>query len=89
MKKTITSLVLATAIAVPAAAQQYGLVDMRNSNHAVMVNTTLGATQWTGGFWKERFDVFHKASIPSMYKTWKSKEGKGWNNFLLQKQEFF
>ncbi len=83
MKKTITSLVLATSIAVPVAAQQHGLVDMRNSNHAVMVNTTLGATQWTGGFWKERFDVFHKASIPSMYKTWKSKEGKGWNNFLV------
>lgn len=83
MKKTIASLVLASAIAVPSVAQQQGLVDMRNSNNAVMVNTTLGATQWTGGFWKERFDIFHKASIPSMYKTWKSKEGKGWNNFLV------
>lgn len=64
-------------------AQQSGLVDMHNASHSVMVNTPLGATHWTGGFWKERFDIFHKNSIPSMFETWKSKEGKGWNNFLV------
>lgn len=48
-----------------------------------MVNTPLGATRWTSGFWSERFETFHKASIPSMYETWRSKEGKGWNNFLV------
>lgn len=64
-------------------AQTNGLIDMSRAQHAVMTNTTLGATHWTGGFWKERFDVFHNQSIPSMFETWKSKEGKGWNNFLV------
>ena len=81
MRTTIAALF--AAIAIPAAAQQNGLIDMHTAPNAVMVNTPLGATQWTGGFWKERFDVFHNNSIPSMFETWKSKEGKGWNNFLV------
>ncbi|MCM1079154.1 MAG: glycoside hydrolase family 127 protein [Bacteroidales bacterium] len=83
MKRILTTLTFATALSIPMMAQQNGLVDMHTASHSVMVNTPLGATQWTGGFWKERFDVFHNNSIPSMFETWKSKEGKGWNNFLV------
>lgn len=84
MKKNIfTLLFLSACSTLPVAAQQNGLIDMHSSKNAVMVNTPLGATQWTGGFWQERFNVFHNASIPSMFETWKSKEGKGWNNFLI------
>lgn len=83
MKRTLTSLIVFGALSSPLYAQQQGLVDMHNSQHAVMVNTPLGSTTWTGGFWKERFDVFHNASLLSMFETWKSKEGKGWNNFLV------
>ncbi|MGM9714134.1 MAG: glycoside hydrolase family 127 protein [Prevotella sp.] len=81
MKATLTALLL--LVTATATAQMHGLVDMRNSQKAVMVNTPLGATHWTTGFWGERFETFHNASIPSMYETWKSKEGKGWNNFLV------
>lgn len=81
MKAIITALSL--LLSATASAQSNGLVDMHNSQKAVMVNTPLGATRWTSGFWAERFETFHKASIPSMYETWKSKEGKGWNNFLV------
>lgn len=83
MKKFLSSLILFSAFSSPLFAQQKGLVDMHNSQHAQMVNTPLGATSWTGGFWKERFDVFHNTSLLSMFDTWKSKEGKGWNNFLV------
>lgn len=83
MNKTLTTLVFAALASLPAAAQQNGLIDMHTAPNAVMVNTPLGATHWTGGFWKERFDVFHDRSIPSMFETWKSKQGKGWNNFLV------
>ena len=83
MKRILTTLTCTTALSIPMMAQQNGLVDMHTASHSVMVNTPLGATHWTGGFWKERFDVFHRNSIPSMFETWKSKEGKGWNNFLV------
>lgn len=83
MKKTLLLFAIGTSMSLAAVAQQSGLVDMHNSKKAVTVNTPLGATQWTGGFWKDRFDVFHNNSIPSMFETWKSKEGKGWNNFLI------
>ena len=83
MKRILTTLTFTTALSIPMMAQQNGLVDMHIASHSVMVNTPLGATHWTGGFWKERFDVFHRNSIPSMFETWKSKEGKGWNNFLV------
>ena len=81
MKAIITALSL--LLPATASAQSKGLVDMHSSQKAVMVNTPLGATRWTNGFWAERFETFHNASIPSMYETWKSKEGKGWNNFLV------
>ena len=81
--KKIVSLLFCSAMAIPSLAQHGGLTDMSRSKNSVMVNTPLGATHWQGGFWQNRFDVFHNASIPSMLKTWKSKEGKGWNNFLV------
>lgn len=90
MKHTLFTLHFSLfALLLPSAAkaQQHGLVDMHASKQAVMSNTALGATQWTGGFWKERFDTFHHTSIPSMFETWKSKEGKGWNNFLVAAQK--
>lgn len=83
MNRLLSTLIMASLNAAPMVAQQKGLIDMHTAPHAVMYNTTLGATHWTGGFWKERFDVFHEKSIPSMLETWKSKEGKGWNNFLV------
>lgn len=85
IRKNIMLLGAACAMGFPlaASAQNSGLTDVHSSKKAVMTNTTLGATHWTGGFWKERFDVFHTKSIPSMFETWKSKEGKGWNNFLV------
>ena len=48
-----------------------------------MGNVPLTSVQWTGGFWGERFDVLSKTSVQSMWQTWQSKEGKGFNNFLV------
>ena len=42
-----------------------------------------GSTHWTGGFWGERFNVFAQTSVQSMWETWQTKEGKGFNNFLI------
>ena len=48
-----------------------------------MSNVPLTSVQWTGGFWAERFNVLRKTSLQSMWQTWQSKEGKGFNNFLV------
>ena len=50
---------------------------------ARMTSVPLTAVQWTGGFWGERFDVFSHTSVQSMWETWQSAEGKGFNNFLI------
>ena len=48
-----------------------------------MTSVPLSSVQWTGGFWGDRFNVFSHKSLLSMWQTWQSKEGKGFNNFLV------
>ena len=60
----------------------FGLVEAQNAQRT-MSNVPLTSVQWTGGFWGERFDVLSKTSVQSMWQTWQSKEGKGFNNFLV------
>lgn len=63
-------------------AQPKGLTDMSQSREAVMQNTPLGAVQWTGGFWKDRFDVLSTTGIWSMWETWNNPEvSHGFRNF--------
>ena len=64
-------------------ANAQGITDTRNSRHAAMASIPLTAVEWTGGFWGERFGVFSKTSVQSMWQTWQSKDGKGFNNFLV------
>ncbi|MBP5277172.1 MAG: glycoside hydrolase family 127 protein, partial [Prevotella sp.] len=70
-----------------AMAQQNGLTDTRNSKFAVMTDTPIDAVRWTGGFWGERFNVFAGTSVKSMWATWQTEEGKGFNNFLVASGE--
>ncbi|MCR4957596.1 MAG: glycoside hydrolase family 127 protein [Prevotella sp.] len=48
-----------------------------------MTSVPLTSVQWTDGFWGERFGVLSKTSLQSMWQTWQTKEGKGFNNFLV------
>ena len=47
-----------------------GLTDMSHSQQAKMQNLPMGATQWTGGFWADRFNVLSTTGIWSMWDTW-------------------
>ena len=70
-----------------------GLTDMSRSKQAVMQNLPLGATQWTGGFWADRFNVLSTTGLWSMWDTWNTpyetldSEGRhgshGFANFLV------
>ena len=80
MKKILTALLLFCAVPLLA---QSGAPTTSQKRHAVMSNVPLCNVQWTGGFWGERFNVFSKTSVQSMWQTWQSKEGKGFNNFLV------
>jgi len=53
-----------------ATATAQGLTDMSHSRQARMHNMPLGATQWTGGLWKDRFDVLSTTGVWSMWDTW-------------------
>lgn len=62
---------------------QRGLTATANSPYAVMTSTPVNAVEWTAGFWGDLFEVFSKISVQSMWETWQSEEGKGFNNFLI------
>lgn len=74
------ALMLAT---LPAMAQKNGITDTQKSKFAVVTSTPVNAVKWNGGFWGERFGVFSGTSVESMWETWKSDKGYGWNNFLI------
>lgn len=67
----------------PLCKAQNGITSTGHSSHALMTTTPIDGTQWTGGFWGDRFQVFSHTSLQSMWQTWQSKEGKGFNNFLI------
>ncbi len=75
------------AAAITAMGQGRGLTDTSRSQHAVMNALPIDAVRWDGGFWGERFDVLSKTSVQSMWETWQSAEGKGFNNFLIASGE--
>ena len=78
---------LTMAATMTAMGQGRGITDTSRSQHAVMNALPIDAVRWTGGFWGERFDVFSKTSVQSMWATWQSAEGKGFNNFLIASGE--
>ena len=47
-----------------------GLTDMSHSKEAKMQNLPMGSTQWTGGFWGDRFNVMSSTGVWSMWDTW-------------------
>ena len=77
------SLFLVLSLSVSPVSAQNGITSTATSPHAVMNSVPLTAVKWTDGFWSERFDVFSQTSVQSMWETWQTKEGKGFNNFLI------
>ena len=68
MKKLLSIGLLCSSITIGAQAQ--GLTDMSRSRNAVVNSMPLGATQWTGGFWGDRFEKLSTTGIWSMWDTW-------------------
>ena len=66
MRKTIVAIMMSCTTAATA----QGLTDMSNSRQAQMKNTPLGAVQWTGGFWGDRFNMLSTTGIWDMWNTW-------------------
>lgn len=69
MKKRLSFLFFASYFLLSTATAQ-GLTDMSRSKEARMQNLPMGATQWTGGFWADRFKVMSTTGIWSMWDTW-------------------
>lgn len=75
---------LASSLCVGAFAQTGGLTDMSQSKYAKMANTGLASVQWTDGFWGDRFNVFSKTSVQSMWETWNNPDvSHGFRNFEI------
>lgn len=87
MKKGFLFITLLMCTILSVQAQQKGITDTKNSKYAISVATPIDAVKWTGGFWGERFDVFSKTSVQSMWETWQSDRSHGFHNFLVASGE--
>ena len=84
MKQIKLLLLLASASVTGALAQSNGLTDMSQSRFAKMANTGISAVHWTDGFWGDRFQVFSRTSLQSMWNTWNTPEiSHGFRNFEI------
>ena len=71
MKRLLSlCLVCCGFVAAPSPATAQGLTDMSHSRQAKMQNLPMGATQWTGGFWGDRFQMLSTTGIWDMWDTW-------------------
>ena len=68
MKKILCVCLVCCCVLATSKAQ--GITDMSHSQQAKVYNLPMGATQWTGGFWADRFNVMAKTGIWSMWSTW-------------------
>ena len=68
MKKILCVCLVCCCVLATSKAQ--GITDMSHSQQAKVYNLPMGATQWTGGFWADRFNVMAKTGIWSMWNTW-------------------
>ncbi len=68
MKKIFAITFMSCAVTMGMQAQ--GLTDMSHSRQAKLQNLPMGATQWTGGFWGDRFQMLSTTGVWSMWDTW-------------------
>ena len=84
MQKRLIIFIMSAMAATGAFAQQNGLTDTHTSRFSKMCDTPVSAVKWTGGFWGERFDVFSKVSLQSMWNTWNNPDvSHGFRNFEI------
>ncbi len=81
-RKTLLGLIF-LMMATLVMAQKDGITDTRNSKYAIMNSTPISSVKWTDGFWGERFAILSGTSVQSMWETWQSDQGHGYNNFLI------
>ncbi len=68
-----------------ATAQQRGIIDNGSSPHTRLRSVDLCDVHWTGGFWKQRFDLVKDVTIPKMWEYFNAGENGNshWRNFRL------
>ncbi|MBE6280644.1 MAG: glycoside hydrolase family 127 protein [Bacteroides sp.] len=82
--KKVRLAILTFFLCIGAFAQTEGLTDMSQSKYAKMANTGLASVQWTDGFWGDRFNIFSKTSVQSMWETWNNPDiSHGFRNFEI------
>lgn len=82
MNMTRKLIVAISMIGLTTTATAQGLTDMSRSREAKVHNLPMGATQWTGGFWGNRFAMLSTTGIWSMWDTWNTPDvSHGFRNF--------
>lgn len=63
----ISLFIFLTTLFSTASAQQKGLVNTSKSPFAKLSSVDMGAVNWTGGFWGDRFEVCRDSMVPNLW----------------------
>jgi len=66
-----------------AAAQECGIINNSTSPYSKLRSVDLDQVRWTGGFWKQKFDLVKNVTIPEMWTYFNNGGNSHWTNFRL------
>jgi uncharacterized protein len=63
--------------------QERGIINKRTSPHSRLQSVDLDHVRWTGGFWKDKFELVKEVTIPEMWDYFNGAGNSHWTNFRL------
>src|SRR5690625_2406930 len=67
MKKLFLFVGISLFVSLPIYAQNGGITNTNKSPYALLNSVSMGDVEWTGGFWKDRFNVCRDSMITNMW----------------------
>lgn len=80
MKRTM---IIAFMMCCIATAQESGIINNSTSPHSKLRSIDLDQVRWTGGFWKQKFNLVKDVTIPKMWTYFDDGGNSHWTNFRL------
>ena len=82
-KTTTIAFLFCLAAARTAVGQDCAIINNRASPHSKLQSVDLSDVRWTGGFWKDKFELVKDVTIPEMWDYFNGAGNSHWTNFRI------
>ncbi|MBN2316713.1 MAG: glycoside hydrolase family 127 protein [Sedimentisphaerales bacterium] len=76
-------MIMALTMCCMTTAQERGIINNSTSPNSKLRSIDLDQVRWTGGFWKQKFDLVKDVTIPEMWTYFNDGGNSHWTNFRL------